>query len=257
VLRGSLLALRHEGALRVDRPPASAAEREARRLLRDRVRGYVEGRAEATLGRLRDRWFGEALSRVPAGLPVLPPAAGWYFTANVWVVDVRGRYARFVVRADAGPGDAPGGGTRYVREDAVVRLDVDGDGDRERIGANEPVEFRTRTATAVAVTPTGTGVGDVDGVVAETAGAWPAVGCLSDEPCFPGRERATRTDDPREPTSVSAPAPDSGSASTPTSIPVPTSGRTASRSRAAGDSPTRAGIDRTPVDDESEGAGDA
>jgi hypothetical protein len=194
VLRARLLSARHDSATRVPRPAVTPVSTVVRDALRGEVRTYLERHADRGLEAAEDTWFGKSMGRVPAGLPVLPPVSGWYFTANVWIVEVRGAYARFVVRARVGDGSAVGSSVRYVRENATVRVDVDADGRRELLGVNERIDFRTGTVGAIAVTPTGTGVGDVDGVAAESSPGWPSVGCLDGEECFPYRERVAPND---------------------------------------------------------------
>ncbi|RBI61260.1 hypothetical protein DMJ13_16220 [halophilic archaeon] len=119
------------------------------------------------------RRFDEVISDVPAGLPVAPVPGYWYATINVWQVEVRGGYERFVVRAPNGTPDVPGG-TTYVREAGTVRVDVDGDGQRETVGRTTPVSFRTWTTVAVAVPPNRRGVGDVNGDADERSPGWSA-----------------------------------------------------------------------------------
>ncbi|WP_135851652.1 DUF7286 family protein [Halorussus salinus] len=116
-----------------------------------------------------ERWFGEVLGAVPAGLPVAPVPGYWYATLNVWSVDVRGKYARFAVAAPQGP---PGESAVYVREAGQVRVDWDGDGERELLGRTTPVAFETETVVVVVVPPGPPGVGDRDGNRDETSPGW-------------------------------------------------------------------------------------
>ncbi len=116
-----------------------------------------------------ERWFGEVLGAVPAGLPVAPVPGYWYATLNVWSVDVRGEYARFAVAAPQGP---PGESVVYVREAGQVEEDWDGDGERELLGRTTPVSFETETVVVVVVPPGPPGVGDRDGNRDETSPGW-------------------------------------------------------------------------------------
>ena len=116
-----------------------------------------------------ERWFGEVLGAVPAGLPAAPVPGYWYATLNVWSVDVRGEYARFAVAAPRGP---PGESVVYVREKGTVRLDWDGDGQREVVGRTTPVAFETETVVVVVVPPGPPGVGDRGGNRDETSPGW-------------------------------------------------------------------------------------
>ncbi|WP_276300565.1 DUF7286 family protein [Halorussus lipolyticus] len=115
------------------------------------------------------RWFGEVLGAVPAGLPVAPVPGYWYATVNVWTVEVSGQYARFSVSAPQGP---PGEEVRYVRENATVRVDVDGDGERDLLGRTAPVAFETGTTVVVVVPPGPPGVGDRGGNRDESSPGW-------------------------------------------------------------------------------------
>lgn len=135
-----------------------------------------EGTARATergVERARRRALGRSLGAVPAGLPVAPVPGYWYATVNLWHVQVRGRYERFVVRTPRGP---PGETLTYVRDGRPVKLDVDGDDHRERLGRAERVSFATGTAVVVIVPPASTGVGDTDGEADERSPGWPTPG---------------------------------------------------------------------------------
>jgi hypothetical protein len=156
----------------VDGPPRSEMDATttttrslAERALKDAVK---TGLGDAT-ERASDRWFGEVLGSVPAGLPVAPVPGYWYATVNVWQVGLEGQYARFSVRAPQG---SPGESVAYVRENETVDLDVDGDGAPERLGRTEPVSFETGTTVVVVVPPGPPGVGDRDGNRDETSAGW-------------------------------------------------------------------------------------
>jgi hypothetical protein len=193
-LRVALVDVRESAGTTLDRSAVNGTERAVREAARSRLASHVRGRARgaaanataSAMRSARDRWYGESVTSVPAGLPVLPTPGSWYATVNVWTVEVRGSYARFVVRAPRG-GPAAGDATRYVRENATVGLDVDGDEEAERLGRNRPVRFRTGTVVAVAVPPGGDGVGDVDGRAVEASAGWPAPGCVGTTDCGPAR----------------------------------------------------------------------
>ncbi|WP_164974743.1 DUF7286 family protein [Halegenticoccus tardaugens] len=162
------------------RVPASPTNRTAtttRELGRKALKKLVAEGAENATERAKDRWLGDALVSVPAGLPVAPVPGYWYATTNVWTVTVRGEYHEFAVRARAGPPDGGGATARYVRDGSTAALDVDGDGEEEPLGRNERVSFETRTTVVVAVPAGGTGVGDVDGDADERSSGWPTPGC--------------------------------------------------------------------------------
>ncbi|MFB6122683.1 MAG: hypothetical protein ABEJ78_04430 [Haloferacaceae archaeon] len=152
-----------------------------RQLARRTLTRALTARAANATQATKDRWVGDALGTVPAGLPVAPVPGYWYATVNVWTVRVRGAYARFTLHTDRGTPTTPGD-LRYVRDGSHVTLDVDGDGDEERLGRDERISFRTRTAVAVAVPPKGNGVGDVDGNRDERSGGWPRPACTSWNP---------------------------------------------------------------------------
>jgi hypothetical protein len=129
----------------------------------DRARAAVDERAAALAARL------------PSGMPVLLAPGLWYATVNVWHVQVRGSYARFVVRVPRGAPDRLPADFRYVRENRTVSLDVDGDGDAERLGHNRRIDVRAATAVGVAVPPQPAGVGDA-GERDERSPGWPRPG---------------------------------------------------------------------------------
>lgn len=185
------------GETSVARPSVSRAKSVAVNALKSRVTEAATNKVGRKLARKEAKHFGKRFASMPAGLPVAPVAGQWYFTFNVWVVRVRGAYARFAVRTERGRASAAGSETRYVREDAPVAVDVDGDGDRERLGWNERLTFSSGTAVGIAVPPYGNGVGDAGGMVYETSAAWPTPGCVRNGTCFPTRERPPATDDGR------------------------------------------------------------
>jgi hypothetical protein len=139
---------------------------EATRHLGEAGRRGAEDLAERRLG----------ISTLPAGLPLAPPVAPWYATANVWWVTVEGEYARFAVSARHGAPTTPGAQTTYARDGDPVTIDVDDDGDRERLGTATRISFRAETGIVVVVPPRPRGVGDKDGVAVETSSGWPTAG---------------------------------------------------------------------------------
>lgn len=155
----------------------SPVEDRARAFVRQQTREAVKRGVSNATELAKQRWANDALGSVPAGLPVAPVPGYWYATINVWDVTVRGRYARFTVRARTGGPTDPDAAVAYTRDGAVVRFDTDDDGERERLGWNDPVDFEQRTAVVVAVPPNGNGVGDVDGNADERSAGWPTPGC--------------------------------------------------------------------------------
>jgi len=106
------------------------------------------------------------------GLPLAPVPGFWYATANVWVVDVRGTYPTFAVRArNATTGRL--GTTTYVRDGAGVSMDVDGDGVADRLGYADRVTARATVPLTVVVPPGKRGVGDRNLVQFESSPGWP------------------------------------------------------------------------------------
>jgi len=160
---------------RVEDGPVEETRRAVERVARERVRQAVEGAVENATDRVQDRWLDEVGNdTVFAGLPVVPPPlGGWYVTANVWHVSVRGEYARFTVRTrSGGPADA----LSYSRDGRAVTVDVDGDGGPERLGTATRVSFAQDTAVLIAVPPGKYGVGERDGNAHEVSEGWPDAG---------------------------------------------------------------------------------
>ncbi|WP_435363182.1 DUF7286 family protein [Haloarchaeobius sp. DYHT-AS-18] len=121
------------------------------------------------------RYGNESRLSVFAGVPLVP-FYSWVATVNVWVVDVRGTYARFTVRARQGGPDDPGGSFVYSRDGGPVAVDLDGDGVRERLGRADRVTFENQVGVLVVVPPGKNGVGDFDGNMDERSPGWPCPG---------------------------------------------------------------------------------
>lgn len=174
-------ALRTAVQSRAARLPQGPVE-DSSRFLRDRQHALVAAGATSALtngveGYLNGSSDADEPTTTFAGLPLVP-FYSWVVTTNVWVVQVRGTYPRFTVRADRGSPAAPGG-LVFSRDGAPVRVDVDGDGQPELLGHADRVSFESTVGVVVAVPPGEGGVGDVDGVQDEQTGGWPC----------PGRER--------------------------------------------------------------------
>lgn len=133
--------------------------------------GVARGRAKS----IASEKAAALAAKLPSGVPVLPAPGLWYAMVNAWHVEVRGSYARFVVRVPRGAPDRLPADLRYVRENATVRLDVDGDGTAERLGRNRRIAFSAETVVGVAVPPRPRGVGD-EGERDERSPGWPTPG---------------------------------------------------------------------------------
>lgn len=144
----------------------SVARSTAEEAIASRVDASVDG-ARARL----ERRLGRSLARVPAGVPLAPVPTSWYATANFWIVETKGEYARFTVRANRG---VPGRSLRYVRDGRLVRFDWDGDGTPETVGRADRVDARAKTGVVVVVPPGGRGVGDTSGNADERSAGWNA-----------------------------------------------------------------------------------
>jgi hypothetical protein len=163
----------------VSQPATDRTVDSARRLARRGVSEAVAAHGPDAVQAAKDRWVGDALGNVPAGVPLLPAPGYWYATVNVWTVTVRGSYAQFAVRTPRATPATPGVGTTYVRDGDAVALDVDDDGVAERLGRGERLTFSVQTAVVVAVPPSGNGVGDVGGDADERSAGWPTPGYAS------------------------------------------------------------------------------
>ena len=125
-----------------------------------------------------EEWLtGDAPSRVPAGLPILPAPGYWVVTTNVWDVKIDAEYARFEVSTNTGkPIDLTG--TSYVRENKVSTINIDGD--IETLGNNDGIGFDSQSMVMVVVPPGGHGVGDRTGVRTECSESWPSSGYVGE-----------------------------------------------------------------------------
>jgi hypothetical protein len=159
------------------KPPAGAVNDTATRLRRDL--GVLATAARDRARRLTKERAATLAARLPGGIPVLPTPGLWYAMVNAWHVQVRGSYARFVVRVPRGPPDRLPADLRYVRENATVAVDVDGDNSPEHLGRNRRLAFEVETVVAVAVPPRPQGVGDV-GERDERSAGWPEPGPTDD-----------------------------------------------------------------------------
>ncbi len=178
-LRSRLRLLLHAATTGTETRVSRAKVSTTSELLRQKVKaGLAAGIGNATQGaasRLGDKLDGRltrSVNRVPAGLPIVPVGPAWWVTVNAWVVDVRGGYDRFAVRAGTGAASGPGGSLTYVRDGGAATVDYDGDGAAERLGHADRISFETRTGVVVAVPPGPQGVGDKGGNVDERSTGW-------------------------------------------------------------------------------------
>nr|WP_257298902.1 hypothetical protein [Haloarchaeobius sp. FL176] len=169
--RTALRTARQSEAARLPQGPVG----DASRFLRDRQRSLVSAGAQSALQNGVEGYLnGSSDEEVPhafSGVPLVP-VYSWVVTTNVWVVEVRGTYPRFAVRADRGTPATPGG-FDYSRDGAPVAFDVNGDGTAERVGHADRVAFENSVAVVIGVPPGKQGVGDRNGVADEHTGGWP------------------------------------------------------------------------------------
>ncbi len=167
-LRLAVARARSDDAAQPPQRVVASASSAGRRVAREVLAEQLERAAQPAVDRLAER-----VRVVPGGLPVTPVPGYWYATVNAWTVSVRGRYARFEVRAAAGtPAASPSATVAYVREAGRVALDADGDGEPEAFGRSTPVSFSVRSAVVVVVPPGGRGVGDHAGGAMEESPGW-------------------------------------------------------------------------------------
>ncbi|MFC4407010.1 DUF7286 family protein [Haloarchaeobius iranensis] len=169
--RTALRTARQSEAARLPQGPVG----DASSFLRDRQRSLVSAGARSALQNGVEGYLnGSSDEEVPhtfSGVPLVPMYS-WVVTTNVWVVEVRGTYPRFAVRADRGTPAAPGG-FDYSRDGAPVAFDVNGDGTAERVGHADRVAFENSVAVVIAVPAGKQGVGDRNGVADEHTSGWP------------------------------------------------------------------------------------
>jgi hypothetical protein len=209
-----------DDATTVGRPSVNRTKTVVVDAVKSRATAAAKDAVGKQLVRQEAQAFGKRFASIPAGLPILPVTGQWYATVNLWIVRVRGAYARFAVRTDRGRASAAGSETRYVREAGPVALDVDADGDDERLAWNDRITFASGTVVAVAVPPYGAGVGDAGGDIYETSPGWPAAGCVRNGTCFPHRVTPPRdAPDPSRSGRDVLPADSSGPGADPTNGP--------------------------------------
>ncbi|PSP76090.1 hypothetical protein BRC81_13910 [Halobacteriales archaeon QS_1_68_20] len=174
-LRVELDSLVEDEQVRVDRGQVDEAASITRNVAANVTADLIGTEVNRTVGQLYEKWTGDHLVSVPAGLPIAPVPGFWYVTANAWNVSTRGTYARFAVGARTGTPDGATT-TTYVRDGSAVELDVFGDGDPAVLGNATRVSFEATVPVVVVVPPGGRGVGDVHGPADERSGGWPDPG---------------------------------------------------------------------------------
>lgn len=158
---------------RVPDESINATSNAVRDVAREGTRKLVENGLDHAAERAKHRALTKSMAALPAGMPIAPVPGSWYFTVNVWVVDVRGAYHRVeATSVVASPSFGPDG-LSYVRETGAVSIDVDGDGSADHLGRVEPVAFSVQTVVVVAVPPGPRGVGDTGGDADERSPGWP------------------------------------------------------------------------------------
>lgn len=176
-LRVDIAAERTDAGVRVSERATNRTVSRTRRLGTELLKNAAERGTERAVERTAEKYANASLGGTPAGLPLSPTMSPWVATANLWVVETRGEYARFTVSANRG-GETP---VTYVRDGSAVSLDVDGDGTEETLGTGERVGFEVRTVVPVVVPAGRLGVGDTDGDMVEESPAWtgeaPGPGC--------------------------------------------------------------------------------
>jgi hypothetical protein len=175
-LEATLRDHRDRRRIKVEKPLVNETSGAVESAVRAKLKEKLAGAINRTTRRVLERLTGRTLTRLPMGVPVAPVPGFWYATVNLWHVQVRGEYARFVVRIHRGSGDRPGSQFAYTRDGGTVTVDVDSDGTPETLGTSTRVSFRTFTDIAVAVPPGPQGVGDANGQTVETSPGWPDPG---------------------------------------------------------------------------------
>ncbi|MFB6135109.1 MAG: hypothetical protein ABEJ55_08985 [Halanaeroarchaeum sp.] len=172
-VRLATLEARESTAVRVRQSTVAAVDETVRPIVGESVDQAVRAGTALAADRARRRALRGMARDLPAGVPIAPIPGGWYATANVWTVAVRGGYERFEVRSPRAASPYGDEGTiSYVREAAPVAIDVDADGRPEVIGRNEAIEVSAQTGVFVVVPPGPSGVGDTDGNAVETSPGW-------------------------------------------------------------------------------------
>ncbi|WP_335999881.1 DUF7286 family protein [Halorientalis halophila] len=207
LVRAHLRSLLHrratDGSTEIARQKVNDTSELVRRKVSDRVSDAGEKGTRKAGERIADRLddrLTRSVNRVPAGLPLVPAGPAWWTTTNVWIVQVRGGYDRFAVRAGTGAAGSPGGALTYVRDGGAATVDYDGDGAAEVLGRAPRISFESRTAVAIAVPQGPQGVGDKDGTPDERSESWSdweAAGADGEgEPSVPESWPDRRADEP-------------------------------------------------------------
>jgi hypothetical protein len=174
-LRSLLQRRATDGSAEIGRQTVNATSELVRRKVTGRLSDAVEKGTRKAGRRIADALddrLTRSTNRVPAGLPIVPAGPAWWTTTNVWIVQVRGGYDRFAVRAGTGAAGSPGGALTYVRDGGAATVDYDGDSEDEVLGHASRISFASRTAVAIAVPPGPQGVGDKDGTPDERSESW-------------------------------------------------------------------------------------
>lgn len=145
------------------------AEREAIRSVIDSVKGQVKGvindfsqaAAEKVVQAGTEAALGQAMSKVPSGVPLLPPY-GWWATMNVWYIEVQGDIPYLTVY-DADNEAVPNPVFGHEAPCYTRRWQMVTDPDGTVLGRNEPIRFCVKTCTFILVPPGPQGVGDKAG----------------------------------------------------------------------------------------------
>ncbi len=117
------------------------------------VEAIARGSTEAALG--------QAMSKVPSGVPLLPPY-GWWATMNIWYIEVQGDIPSFTVY-DADNEAVPNPIFGHEAPCYTRRWQTVTASDGTVLGRNEPIRFCTKTCTFILVPPGPQGVGDKAG----------------------------------------------------------------------------------------------
>ena len=143
---------------------------ESIRLAIDQYPNYLDPFNEVEFEGKKDYWLGikNTCTLGPTGLPILPPTpvTPWVVTLNVWLINVKGKYAEFKVIDSSDEtlfnplfGHEP---QIYVRKDETIR-----DAGGEIIGDNTFIIFDFATVAFGVVPSWGMMVGDIGDYVEE------------------------------------------------------------------------------------------